>query len=716
MKNHFLIVNLIKLVVFNFFKFPCFEYSRITEDFAHRPGVDQQELDECFKISNKKAGHIKYMSVLFVGFSIKFLSYSVISSTQMDYGNPSSSIIDININSSIDVASDNYRGNYNMISCLVTNCSAFRENSTLEKDIHLLPLFIICYPKFSGYVNFLKYCEPLGSMMILSGTSVCIICGILLPATLIIFTHPIHLDMFIYIFMPNLCRSFWQHKIKQQMNVFHESVENFHTNMKLRSEREQLNRDYHHRYRDRSSMTNRLTGPEYPVDTRNEHEMGRGMELGLDCTDNYLPVIRTSWWRPYLLESFSSRLIVFCFYGILTSAIVFGFLLSNILDRSYTHRDYAHYMQSTGCNLWTIRTGDDADHGGSTSYMELMYLDEFEISLNIFDILDDVVGFSPFLPSVGIFIIYWTMTCELDYWSMELRHLLETAVQLMATQNGHQQQQSPGSPTRSIWSPAMGGFLLDFSRERFKLTHRTEWRLVYQSFQPVKPEDQDTYQRLMKSKIESRFHNQQQQANFGDFLRHIYISFRLFEDYARECSQNMMPLIFIVYLLGAGQVLVCLLHSRCMNQFQVFHFCNLVGPILMIILVIILMSNFHAKARQLEPLVWSLLANMDSCRDLELEHLRSLWCKQMTSLNFDGGVHLSLASIRVTYVNIIQVGFRMISLLSESVFNRERKLTLFSIRFAANHLDGDTCISCNEILMTFSSNTLYLLFNSGQIF
>lgn len=61
------------------------------------------------------------------------------------------------------------------------------------------------------------------------------------------------------------------------------------------------------------------------------------------------------------------------------------------------------------------------------------------------------------------------------------------------------------------------------------------------------------------------------------------------------------------------------------------------------------------QAKQLHYVIWTLVASMTDCDDLDLRHLRLLLTRQARIMDSEGGIALSAFGIRMTYVNVIQV-------------------------------------------------------------
>lgn len=87
-----------------------------------------------------------------------------------------------------------------------------------------------------------------------------------------------------------------------------------------------------------------------------------------------------------------------------------------------------------------------------------------------------------------------------------------------------------------------------------------------------------------------------------NLMEKMYISFRLFMEHVKNCSEATPPLTILSVVLNGGLIIISVWHSHLLGQFSYEHMLVVVISCLWALAMIALMSNFHAKVSPLGPL------------------------------------------------------------------------------------------------------------------
>lgn len=80
-----------------------------------------------------------------------------------------------------------------------------------------------------------------------------------------------------------------------------------------------------------------------------------------------------------------------------------------------------------------------------------------------------------------------------------------------------------------------------------------------------------------------------------ELLEKVYLSFRLFTNYVDDASDATIPLAVILYMLTFGFVIIVVWHGHLIGSFTYEHMSMTVIVLLIAIIILTIMANFHAK-------------------------------------------------------------------------------------------------------------------------
>lgn len=155
-------------------------------------------------------------------------------------------------------------------------------------------------------------------------------------------------------------------------------------------------------------------------------------------------------------------------------------------------------------------------------------------------------------------------------------------------------------------------------------------------------------------------------------LEKTYINFEHFKAYLAANDWPIMNVLLFNGLLNYGHAVIAVYFYRNFTGF-------LVAPIFQVVISLVVMNNFislasdlHASLRKLQPLIWTIISEMEKRqvdghhgwghdegdhqqRVWRLRHLRSLWLKQVVLVDESGGLAHRFFGLHITYVAVIKM-------------------------------------------------------------
>jgi hypothetical protein len=143
--------------------------------------------------------------------------------------------------------------------------------------------------------------------------------------------------------------------------------------------------------------------------------------------------------------------------------------------------------------------------------------------------------------------------------------------------------------------------------------------------------------------------------NCIETMQNIYVNFRMFIEHIHQTAPANAVLFSMIYVLNYGLAVIGVIMSRKLRNLRGEPMFFIVFGLTLANILIATSANFHANAKKLQPILWSIIARMTHSSDMRIKHLRFLWFKQVQKLDDKGGLALSAFSIRITHINILQL-------------------------------------------------------------
>lgn len=535
-------------------------------------------------------------------YALKNLVYPWIMVTTIDYSN-------------IKINGPNMRpinDNLYQTLCSRDNCTQFlKPDSGKTLDIRHFPVIPICYPNLSSIYPATGYLGPYALILHSLVSFIFLVLGVILPMSQMY--YPCKCDPLMFLLAPNLTAQFIQLRIAEIRLEYKRSYEYY---VEFMSEKRTFRLFTSNHYesilaggRRRSNSINlviqkeRLKHAERAANALDaEPEVAQVPEKQSDeLVLDYLPVIRSASWHPKAKLVFVKVL----FVGITIALIEILFICYDLLKRFEVKRWeislFVVEMIRSGCRHTT-----EIEPGKWQTIEPNFYKLEWTKWL----ILDAVfvLFLVPVRPTIAA--IYYLMYCELTWWRNELKVEIEfiNEITRLSLIKRRESEADRGNEVKQLFEENETFFY--FPNKPKKPTTDSEvfctTERVRHSFSHANHLDLAVLSSSGTSKTGCTIGRHERALitlpetgiNLDFYLGLVektYVSFRLLIEHVQHCSDTTWPLAIVTYIMGYGTILITAWHSHLMRQFNSDHMIMVLVSCLWSLIMVALMSNFHAK-------------------------------------------------------------------------------------------------------------------------
>jgi hypothetical protein len=438
-----------------------------------------------------------------------------------------------------------------------------------------------------------------------------------------------------------------------------------------------------------------------------------------DALADCLSTIRTRWWRNVLASVYIWMLVVACLIVASLAVFCFAYIQYRVVKKRQLLAAMGAEMSRSNCSIWLTdslagglagsidgacnATGGRAAANKAQRPPQLAAAAIDVANLNLewswFAMLETAsLNVVPAV-FVGIMVAYnWTLVTELSVWLAEVRlYLVATSVvvglKLAGPGNGLYGGSAGRTPPVRHESTTRHIYNMDYLKRKFQLETQSFSIFSFCSIQrpddkrPIGDPENGSHSRhqlccnnsrlvdrireyqltkLLLGTSDADYHRNGRTActerELADDLEHaietmekVYVNFRMFIEHVRKATPGNATVFSIMYLLNYGLAIIGVVSSMRLHNLRSEPTFFIILGLTLANLQIFVGANFHAEAKKLQPIIWSIIAKMVHSSDLRVMHMRALWLKQAWSLNEQGGLALSALWMRITYINILQL-------------------------------------------------------------
>lgn len=639
----------IQMYTFSIMRYPCYSYDRLMEQAAQDESynadrsLDANEFNHYIDSSTRDrwATRRKVLIVCSSLYVIKnfYIPWQIIAT--LDFSDTSTNGTNIHP----------IKENLYQFLCLQTNCTQFilpRTGFTL--DPRLFPVIPTCHPLINLLYPPTTYLGPIAMILHAVAGWYAFILGVILPLnqTYRLFRN----DALMFLLAPRLTRKFMMSRVKEIYNDYIKSLKSFvninrekqHFRLLTgdsplpRHQAKAVGKKYSSQIRIElqslrskqcSDMSNHETDGYWNSatvkreieDSRRQHE-DRWKKLVNEC----LPIARSYWWQ--------SRA---------KALLVRAFLLSLTLVTIQTSTICIHvYQRVASKSIEIIAMRDEIVRSNCSAWVDIapgkrIYAPHsaFDVHWDIPTILDNI----PFLfllltiPCLGA--NYYLVDRELTCWRLELQNQMQILSGIIRFQifSSCREQEANNKTIRKPSTMTLGptthdrcglpsgsaplarplGNIVDqdctYEIDKFRRAffENNELRLFTFWSNPFERRDlRADGKKHDRTKLNGLIGIQQLAVEimseieltsdgYLNLMEKMYISFRVFMEYVKNCSDTTPPLTILSLILNGGLIVISVVHSHLLGQFNYEHLLAVVISCTWAIVMIALMSNFHAK-------------------------------------------------------------------------------------------------------------------------
>lgn len=312
--------------------------------------------------------------------------------------------------------------------------------------------------------------------------------------------------------------------------------------------------------------------------------------------------------------------------AVFTSFITFEMTLivSDIVVRTLRKRKEFEFltdeMVRSGCRNWLM---------DGPNLIRVIEPQDANVDWKLISISDNLLLIFLLMTVPCLTSIYYLMDCELTCWRLELQNQIDliseiTRIQLIASRLKQKELASNSGPqpydTKGRRQTLYGFDPIGENRDnsvisehfeytmRFReifLEHNKLGLLVFKSI-PCRRYDGDVAKQHHRTVLNGQIGLQQVVIDMMSeveltsngyliLMEKMYISFRLFMEHVRHCSDTTPPLTFVTHFLSYGLVIITVWHSNLIQKFNYEHLLIVISSCSWSIILIALMSKFHAS-------------------------------------------------------------------------------------------------------------------------
>lgn len=643
---HFRLVDLvcrsIKLTLFWLIRYPCYQHDELAAKISALPAGDvcPRELAEFAKVSTKGEPHLhrKILMAASLLYALKNFYVPYLTLRELEFR-------DLSTNSSVMYPIDD---NTYMTACLRNNCTQLlRPHTGKTLDIRHFPLIPLCHPRVQALMPPTTYLGPYALIMHAMFGFIVLVLGVALPLSQLL--SPLQCETLMFLTAPALTRDLMIERVKNIYESYRRSYENYLVSVEQR----QLHRlaaldNYAPTTTRRRCSTAtaqirvqiqierlrkaqlelakgcRLLDPDAKRDAhRNEYFVAcsdrceRWHQFVIDC----LPCVRRLWWH------LKAQSVVVRMFAAFTAFILveMGLILSDIVVRTRAKRRefelLSYELLRSGCRQWI-------QVGAQVVYMVDPRVHDY-VRWTLASVADNLILVVLLLTVPSLTAIYYMMDCELTCWRLELQSQIDlmselTRLQLLAgamrRADATPEMANSGARRRSVY-----GFepIADGARDARAISEHFEYTVRFRDIflehtrlgvfaftsLPCRRYDKSAAAGAAhhrRSALNGRIGLQQVAIDmlsevelspngYVILMEKLYISFRLFMEHVRHCSDTTPPLTFVTHLLSYGLIVISVWHSNLIQKFNYEHLLIVVSSCSWSVLLIGMMSKFHAR-------------------------------------------------------------------------------------------------------------------------
>lgn len=538
--------------------------------------------------------------------------------------------------------------------CLRTNCTKFSESNRFFDDLISLPVFKLCHPNLQPYYYPILDTGLFGLTMHTS-ISFCF-AMVVVAMPVLIYKVPIHHDVFLFVMAPKtihrhygeVVRGFMIDKVRSMITFLQRKIEDNHPVAILNDQRKdclesiysgQIN-DNDRKFLQYEELQLRQLDRDYSLLSSNVQ----------DYLDDCIPLVRSRCFRSIMAKQYFYLVCIFTFY---MSCIVYAFISSaHITTVNYNHAlsSVDDYIESMGCS---IRIGDN-EYDEVRVKVSLPATGWTWISMTILTLQYVPVAL---LIAIGIsFGILFLQELNIEVAEQIDRiHLLNELTEkvleigIERTEPNHcdlfdyRVQDSCFRELRSLHCRNM----------------RTSLGLIY-----LKSLDRRNveFKSGREESIDLKRFAAQSMIDYGtslDFYLNVliktHIGTRAFVRLIKNVAVNISYMILMCYATVYGLVLIILYFNRKFggkDYYAIFY-----GTIALVATTVVVATaaRVQAKSKHLISQIWRMIAMTWQFKDPRVQHMRTLWIRQVIFLDQGGGVTIKAFNTPVTYGSVIEL-------------------------------------------------------------
>lgn len=600
--------------LFKLLRFPCYDHDQllkqldrfVSSDDGSIPRSDiRAYLESSTQVKYRKIQLVLKTTIIFL--IAKNLYFPYLTVTMVNYEDFWTTI---QYNTSIE---DDGYGPYYFLICLYSNCTQFTQREASEvKDMRHFPVLPICFPNLNQFYPPTTWLAPYALVLHVLLATAFFFVAFLLP--LYTNSHPTTCDALMFLTAPNLTKRIVGAKVFRIYTDLRTSYQIFKIVMiQMRSDKSyklslaprpiQYGSHYSSQYYHKSITSRTHRRSEVHIDRTGFRQWDLDYEF--DC----LPRIRADNWLKKGSLQFS--------YGILTYMAITGCLSTIIIydlyvrcsEKAAEHIVIRNQIVRSGCKHFQIA------NDGSRHYIQP---DEWLFDFGYIALADNLIICTMVFISASLLSAYYLVITELNDFRAELEYqckILSFATYFILYEFGANNNMNSTSE-KSVFE------LIEILEEHIKkiknltVTPKEDYliriralilrRSIHTPYdigidRTHRDQRAFTMASIGDKKLLTLLERSNDNDNFIGLERYIvlmekfYISFRLFQTHVRECSSTTLPLAFISHGQSFGLIAATLWHSHTVKKFTFEHLMLTAFNCTFSMVVVIILSNFHAK-------------------------------------------------------------------------------------------------------------------------
>lgn len=520
------------------------------------------------------------------------------------------------------------------LSCLITDCP--------HLNLNYLPFFTICNPTIGHY-----YGPPAGLYLFGYNIQTIFIFSVLLVgciAPIVLYMRPQWFETYVFVVVPTCIQNSHRQQIKSYLRDFHVSLKNHLQNSLskrngISSYVEQLlERDNRHTLRYNNRMISyyikysSLQVRQFDLDLKSLSNKAR------DYVEDCMSVFRSDWWKQKQCKSMNYAVLINSILGHGIWLLFSVWIINMSEERNLELEGISRTIKGNRCHLWSIAKGERERK-------------EVDLSKVVPEVTIIVVG-QLFITVVPIILILSTALATFFHSLIEFYNSIVEQIDRIILANElafifiASEKYKFGSKIDP--DPQEVRYKLASLKQRHKsLINRS---LLLEPFSCRKYLDKDDPTKFAQ-KLALKPPNLD---SLLEVFMKVYVGIRHLFYSSRLVSDSLGSVLIISIILCYGYVVIVVYFNnklRVANNMPIIFglsaaFANNV--------FILLTSRSQSQSRLLCESFWRLLATTSELKDIRIKHVRTIWLKQMISIN-QGALALKILGIPITYATVFKL-------------------------------------------------------------